>query len=207
MNKNTIIASVLFLLIGFGVGYLYFKNSPINSLVENQEVKTQEQVKTDQNKLFALFDSFKSYPTYSNISNIREDLGMMIVSYSEIPRQGRRYEGDALTNYYAVYDYKNDVLYDKIGFYGLGSSSEPIVIVNKDTILLHNYDDNLSKISLSIKNIKDGDTKVLPIKLSGERVSANLNWQDDINIFVYGKTTLFYNLNSKTLELKKEWER
>ncbi len=204
-------ASVLFLLIGFGGGYLYFKNSSnLNNVVENQEIKTEikEQAKVDQNKLFTLLDSFKIYPEYSNISKIREDLGMMIVSYSEIPEQGRNYEGDGLTQYYSIYDYKNDVMYDKVGDMSLGRSNLPIAIINKDTILMDKYDDNTGKESLSIKNIKDGTTKVLPIKLNNEdRVSAGLNPQDKIDIFIYSKTTFLYNLNPQTLELKLVWER
>lgn len=211
MNKNIIMASVLFLLIGFGGGYLYFKNSSnLNNVVENQEIKTEikEQAKVDQNKLFTLLDSFKIYPEYSNISKIREDLGMMIVSYSEIPEQGRNYEGDGLTQYYSIYDYKNDVMYDKVGDMSLGRSNLPIAIINKDTILMDKYDDNTGKESLSIKNIKDGTTKVLPIKLNNEdRVSAGLNPQDKIDIFIYSKTTFLYNLNPQTLELKLVWER
>lgn len=205
MNKHNIILAILFLVFGFGSGFFYFTNfSNVNAVVENQEVKN-DTVAVGQNKLFALFDSFKNTPDHSNIIKIREDLGLLILSY---PEGEIVIDGDGGVDAYAVYDYKNDVMYDKVGSTSLGMSNLPIAIVNKDTILLDNYDDNTGKASLTLKNIKNGTTKVLSIKRNNnERVSANLNPQDQINIFVYGKTTLYYNLNPQTLELKQVWER
>ncbi len=151
MNKNIIIASVLFLLIGFGVGYFSFKNNPVNNVVENQEVKTetQEQVKAEQNKLFAFLDSRKDKFTDSmakerghiKITNVEPGLGLLMVDYSTSPESSS----------YVIYDYKNDLIYKDIGYIKLGDMSYPVSFIDKSKVLINSGADRYPKIKTLIQ--------------------------------------------------------
>jgi len=227
MNKNIIIASVLFLLIGFGVGYLYFKNSPVlNNVVENQEVKTetQEQVKAEQNKLFAFLDSKKGFYTDPvskdggeiRITKLDHNLGLMVVDYPTSQESSN----------YAVYDYKNNIFYDEVGNAGLDEISNmpnatPAIFINEDQVLMEagiNFDEsNNSEYPLSVRNFRTGAlVKNLPIKFDMKSPTYNQvnfgleNAGKVLYIYVYQRrndqqvvSSSTYVLNPETLEVKK----
>ncbi len=207
MNKNIIIA-ILFLLIGFGLGFFYPKNfSSVNTAVDNQEVKTetQEQSKTGQNKLFAFFESFnnsykKSVANQQGnifISEIEPNLGLLIFSYSTSPESSKS----------AIYDYKNNLIYDAVGEYGLGKGNSVLSFIDNSNVLIYTYNEGASIYKLTIKNFITGSVVDVPIKIdpSVTKVKASLEAENNhVIIWVTnGKITTDYSLNLKTLEVKK----
>lgn len=198
MNKHNIILSILFLVIGFGAGFFYFKNfSNINAVVENKEIKNGLE-NLSQDKFSVLFNSIKAgdkfiYPQI--INNIEEDMGLFIIQYRNSPESTGN----------AVYDYKNDKLYKDIGYSGLGYSRTPVSFVDKNNVLVHTYDEGKETYTLNVLNFTNNNLRELPIKITptdevyGELTGSN------VFISVRGKNGSFtrYQLDPSTLEIKK----
>ncbi|MDQ5971251.1 MAG: hypothetical protein QG566_197 [Patescibacteria group bacterium] len=198
MNKHNIILSILFLVIGFGAGFFYFKNfSNVNAVVENKEIKNSLE-NLSQDKFSVLFNSIKAgdkfiYPQI--INNIEEDMGLFIIQYRNSPESTGN----------AVYDYKNDKLYKDIGYSGLGYSRTPVSFVDKNNVLVHTYDEGKETYTLNVLNFTNNNLRELPIKITptdevyGELTGSN------VFISVRGKNGNFtrYQLDPNTLEIKK----
>lgn len=198
MNKHNIILSILFLVIGFGAGFFYFKNfSNVNAVVENKEIKNSLE-NLSQDKFSVLFNSIKAgdkfiYPQI--INNIEEDMGLFIIQYRNSPESTGN----------AVYDYKNDKLYKDIGYSGLGYSRTPVSFVDKNNVLVHTYDEGKETYTLNVLNFTNNNLRELPIKITptdevyGELTGSN------VFISVRGKNGSFtrYQLDPSTLEIKK----
>lgn len=198
MNKHNIILSILFLVIGFGAGFFYFKNfSNVNAVVENKEIKNGLE-NLSQDKFSVLFNSIKAgdkfiYPQI--INNIEEDMGLFIIQYRNSPESTGN----------AVYDYKNDKLYKDIGYSGLGYSRTPVSFVDKNNVLVHTYDEGKETYTLNVLNFTNNNLRELPIKITptdevyGELTGSN------VFISVRGKNGSFtrYQLDPSTLEIKK----
>ena len=220
MNKNIIIA-ILFLLIGFGAGYYYFNKIKI---VETHPaiVSETEQATSEQNKLFAFLDSRKNVfvePGYTgqiSIPVLDHTRSLMIIYYP-IHQEGANY---------AIYDYKNNIFYDKIGNSGIGEvpnmpNATPEIFLNQDLVIMEagiNSDSpNNSEYPLSVKNFRTGETvKVLPIKFDFKSLVNN---QVRFSEYGPGMTAIYVNqltnenkilsslkyiLDTKTLEVQKD---
>lgn len=205
MNKHNIILAILFLVLGFGAGFFYFKNfSNVSAVVENQEVKN-ETVASAQNKLFEFFDSFNnSYKaSVANqqgnifISEIDPNLGLLIFSYSTSPESSKS----------AIYDYKNNLIYDAVGEDGLGKGNSVLSFIDNRNVLIYTYNEGASIYKIAIKNFTTGSIVDVPIKIdpSVTKVKASLEAENNqVIIWVTsGKTTTDYSLNPKTFEVKK----
>ncbi len=205
MNKHNIILAILFLVLGFGTGYFYFKNfSNVNAVVENQEVKN-DTVAVGQNKLFEFFDSFKNTPGNEKVTEIREDLGLMIFTY---PKGEVVIDGDGGLYTYGIYDYKNDILYKDLGYSQLSGVSRPVSLISKDKVLVETADNERFNTTLSIHDFNNKKIKDLPIKIQNvKNVEIGHLYNGSISIFVHEKLTSMYQLDAKTLEVKKLWER
>ncbi len=205
MNKHNIILSILFLVLGFGAGFFYFKNfSNVNAVVENQEVKN-DTVAVGQNKLFAFLDSFKDIRIEPfaeervdiNIKNINQNLGLIILEYPT----------GLETTGFSVYDYNSDILYKDIGysrFEGEGTSY-PIAFVNKNSALFFvSKEPNLGEFTLVVKDLQNNLIKNLPIQF-GEMDKVYTSFEPSrLNISIAKQKGGYsrYNLDLKTLGLK-----
>lgn len=227
MNKHNIILAILFLVIGFTGGlFLTQKYKPVIDNQEQEIVPSEQEIdksKISSNKLFEFLDSKKDFytdPVYKDggeidIIELDHNLGLMMVEYPTSQESSN----------YAVYDYKNNLFYDKVGNSGLDEvpnmpNAKPEVFINQDQVLVRsgiNSDEtNSSEYPLSVKNFRTGEiVKVLPIKFDLKSRYYNqvrFSQLQDGKIYIYVSQVLngnkilpdvTYILDVTTLEVNK----
>lgn len=176
---------------------------------EKQEIQNSEKL-TEDNKT-----AITSQPTNNIISNKLFDFIDTFTMDKDMstPRTEYMYPEEHLillsyptsqeSRAFAVYDYKNDILYKNIGYSGMGGSSIPMAFVGEDKLLMFNLGEEQIKGTLTIQDFNNKIIKTLMTNTSinevypkyGKVIVIDTNQQDS------GR----FNLNSETLELS-QWK-
>jgi len=198
---NTILLVIIIILLVVVLGYFFLNNSKQKVAennypqVDQNGVINNSSAVVSSNKLFDFFDTF----------TIDKDIGTPTIEFM-YPEQNLillSYATSQESVAYAVYDYKNDILYKNIGFGYVGSSSQPVAFVGNDKLLMYNSSGD--DLSANIKGsfiVQDFNNKVI------KTIMADTTFHEiypkygkiifiDINTKESGR----FNLNTETLEL------
>lgn len=142
------------------------------------------------NKLFEFFNTFTSDKNRAtpSIKFMNPDENLIVLDY---------WTGSE-TNSYAVYDYKNNILYKDIGGEGIGGGSHPEAFVGNNKILVYSEDD-FGKSSITIQ---DFNNKIIKTILTNTPLyEVYPKFGKIITIDINQKSSGRYLLNTETLEL------
>ncbi|MFZ2205399.1 MAG: hypothetical protein WAV23_02320 [Minisyncoccia bacterium] len=191
----SIVLIVVLLLVVGCISFYLGKNSSsykdIAVVTNNPNINTQQL--PSSNKLFDFFDTFtadKNTGTPS-IQFMYPEQHLILLSYPTSQETGS----------YAVYDYKNDLLYKGIGHTDYGSQNYPVAFLGVDKLLMFancsDADDICSRFTVQDFNNKIIKTLMTDVPIHevypkyGKVITIDTNTKDS------GR----FNLNTETLEL------
>lgn len=191
-KTNTVLLVIIIILLVAGLVYFFFNDSKQKVLdqkneINNPNINTQEKISS--NKLFDLFDATsQDGPVVSSIKFINPEQHLVILHYWISQETGA----------YAVYDYKNDVLYKNIGSSGIDGSNEPKAFIGMDKLLMYsNFAETKSSLTVQdfhnkvIKTIMTDKPLHEVYPLYGKKITIDTDMKDS------GR----FNLNTENLEL------
>jgi hypothetical protein len=203
-NKGFALVSIVFIIIIVLVvgGITYYIGTKNNSVLENSVLNTNNtntKQSISSNKLFDFFNTFtidKDIGT-PTVEFMYPEQKLILISYPTSQENGS----------YAVYDYKNDILYK-----GIGSTTTrllPEAFIGSNKLLMYNFPSDgpgstNTKGSLTVQDFNGKIIKTIMTDITlyevypkyGKIIVINTNTKDN------GR----FNLNSETLELSP-WTR
>lgn len=194
----SIVLIVILLLVVGCISFYLGKNSSsykdIAVVTNNPNINTQQL--PSSNKLFDFFDALTvedQNAASEKIEFVYPKERLILLSYGTSSESGA----------FAVYDYKNDILYKNIGNSSIGDTSVPEAFVGTDKLLMWNFGEgDGSGITKGDLTIQDFNNKIIKTLMKNTPIhEVYSKYGKVITIDTNTKDSGRYNLNTETLEL------